>query len=50
MQSLLIIIAICPVSRWHLLRLCMEGSAEHRCLGTRLEKVGSLDREGSDGD
>jgi hypothetical protein len=38
MQSLLITTVISPALRWHLLRLCMEESAEHRCFGTRLEK------------
>jgi hypothetical protein len=43
-KSFLITTVISPASRWHHLKLCMGESAEHRCFGTRLERVNSLDR------
>jgi hypothetical protein len=44
MQSLLITTVISPASRWHLLRLCIQGSVEHRYFGTRLMRVNYLDQ------
>jgi hypothetical protein len=44
MQSLLITTIISLALKWHLFKLCMEGSVKHHYFGTRLVRVNSLDQ------